>query len=327
MSIKKLDDGRYEVDIRPQGRNGRRIRRKFDRKHEAVAYEKYVAANYHDKEWLSKPADKRALSELIDLWWLYCGKHAKYGAQDKVKLEFINKHLNDPCAFQLDKNAITRFRAKRLASGVKASTVNRNLIVLGGLFTFLIDGGFYHGEHPIRGIGKLKESETAMSFMSNDEIAKMLALLEGDNRLIAIMCLSTGGRWGEVTNLKAEHIVKNRVTFVETKGGKKRSVPISQSVADDTIKRSSGLLFPKADYHQFRELLKEVKPDLPKGQSLHVLRHTFATHFMMNGGNIITLQRILGHSSIQQTMVYAHFSPDFLQDAITFNPLKGNTSL
>lgn len=36
MTIKKLDDGRYEVDIRPAGRNGKRIRRKFDKKSEAV---------------------------------------------------------------------------------------------------------------------------------------------------------------------------------------------------------------------------------------------------------------------------------------------------
>lgn len=42
-----------------------------------------------------------------------------------------------------------------------------------------------------------------------------------------------------------------------------------------------------------------VKPDLPKGQSVHVLRHTFAAHFIMNGGNILTLQKIMGHTSIQ----------------------------
>ncbi|WP_449265103.1 tyrosine-type recombinase/integrase, partial [Escherichia coli] len=76
-----------------------------------------------------------------------------------------------------------------------------------------------------------------------------------------------------------------------------------------------------ADYLKFREILQEVKPDLPKGQATHVMRHTFATHFMMNGGNIVTLQRILGHATIQQTMTYAHFSPDFLLDAINFNPL------
>lgn len=39
MSIKKLDDGRYEVDVRPRGTSGKRIRRKFNRKSEAQAYE------------------------------------------------------------------------------------------------------------------------------------------------------------------------------------------------------------------------------------------------------------------------------------------------
>ncbi len=67
--------------------------------------------------------------------------------------------------------------------------------------------------------------------------------------------------------------------------------------------------------------MKIAKPDLPEGQAVHALRHTFATHFMMNGGNIITLQRILGHASIQQTMTYAHFSPDYLIDATKFNPV------
>ncbi|WP_159150688.1 tyrosine-type recombinase/integrase, partial [Klebsiella pneumoniae] len=43
-----------------------------------------------------------------------------------------------------------------------------------------------------------------------------------------------------------------------------------------------------------------------------VLRHTFASHFMMNGGNILVLRDILGHSDIKMTMVYAHFSPDHL---------------
>jgi len=44
---------------------------------------------------------------------------------------------------------------------------------------------------------------------------------------------------------------------------------------------------------------------------------------MANGGSILVLQRILGHASIQQTMTYAHFAPDFLQDAVQFNPLRG----
>ncbi|HGJ5883614.1 tyrosine-type recombinase/integrase [Arsenophonus sp.] len=80
-------------------------------------------------------------------------------------------------------------------------------------------------------------------------------------------------------------------------------------------------IFPSANYMEFRRTLKCIKPTLPAGQATHVMRHTFATHFMINGGNIITLQRILGHSKIEQTMTYAHFAPDYLDDAIRLNPL------
>lgn len=69
--------------------------------------------------------------------------------------------------------------------------------------------------------------------------------------------------------------------------------------------------------------MKEAKPNLPDGQAAHVLRHTFATRFMMEGGNIIALQRILGHADISQTMVYAHFAPGYLLNAVSYNPLSG----
>ncbi len=42
---------------------------------------------------------------------------------------------------------------------------------------------------------------------------------------------------------------------------------------------------------------------------------------MMNGGNILVLREILGHADIKMTMVYSHFSPDHLEDAMTKNPL------
>lgn len=48
----------------------------------------------------------------------------------------------------------------------------------------------------------------------------------------------------------------------------------------------------------------------------HDLRHTFASHFMMNGGNIYTLQKLLGHKDIQTTLIYAHLDKDFLQKEI-----------
>lgn len=67
--------------------------------------------------------------------------------------------------------------------------------------------------------------------------------------------------------------------------------------------------------------MKRAEIELPKGQNSHILRHSFASHFVMHGGNVLTLQRILGHADITMTMKYAHFAPDHLADAVKFNPV------
>ena len=70
-----------------------------------------------------------------------------------------------------------------------------------------------------------------------------------------------------------------------------------------------------------RKALGRSKIELPAGQMTHSLRHTFASHFMSNGGNIVVLKEILGHSSLNDTMKYAHFAPTHLEEAIRLNPL------
>lgn len=327
MSIKKLSDGRYEVDIRPDGRNGKRIRRRFNKRHEAAAFERHAISNHNDKPWLDKPSDARPLKDLIELWWKLIGKSGDYGLTQKRTLLRVCEVMRNPAACQIDSVRITEFKALRLASGSKASTINREISALGGLFSALISSGLFKDPHPTRGVRKLKEQNPQMSYLSPAEIALLLAALEGDNRRAALLCLSTGARWSEAARVNREQVTLNRVTYLKTKNNKPRSVPISEEVFSEIVRVETGLLFPEVDYLQFRKTLREVKPDLPAGQSTHVMRHTFATHFMINGGNILTLQRILGHSNLTQTLRYAHFAPDYLIDAVHFNPLKGGISV
>uniref|UniRef100_A0A1A9VZ74 Tyr recombinase domain-containing protein n=1 Tax=Glossina brevipalpis TaxID=37001 RepID=A0A1A9VZ74_9MUSC len=190
------------------------------------------------------------------------------------------------------------------------------------MFSALIKLDEFSGQNPLHGLPPLAEKNPEMTFFDVDEINNLLSVLSGDERLIALLCLSTGGRWGEVSTLTPTQIVKGRVTFLETKNGKKRTVPISAQLEGEVKMHASSHLF-KVDYEKFCIKLRSVKPDLPHGQATHVLRHTFASHFMMNGGNIIALQEILGHANIQQTMAYAHLAPDYLQNAVALNPLKG----
>ncbi|EKP3097697.1 tyrosine-type recombinase/integrase [Escherichia coli] len=320
MSIKQLKDGRYQVDVRPQGAEGKRIRKIFALKSKAQEFEKYVLQNFHDKPWQAKPADQRRLSELLDAWWMLDGRNQAYGDSYRVRLGKVVREMGDPRASQMTRKFMLEYRSEKLQAGLMPSSINRDLCVLSTMFTVLIEAEVFHNANPVRGIRKLKVQNTEMAFLSDDEIERLLERLEGDARRVAILCLSTGARWSEASELRGEHIVGNRLTFFNTKNGKSRSVPVADSVVPLIKTRRTGLLY-QVDYLKFREILQEVKPDLPKGQATHVMRHTFATHFMMNGGNIVTLQRILGHATIQQTMTYAHFSPDFLLDAINFNPL------
>ncbi|EFK2935842.1 tyrosine-type recombinase/integrase [Escherichia coli] len=323
MAIKKLDDGRYELDTRTGGRTSKRVRKIFNRRADAVAYERYILGKFQRKEW--DPAaqiDRRTLDDIRELWWLYHGQTQKNGEIENRHLIKTITALDNPQVGEVNKRMLIVHRSRRLAQGISASTINRDIYRLSGMFSALIKLDEFEGENPLRGLPPLKEKNPGMTFLTKPEISRLLDALTGDYRLIALLCLSTGGRWGEVSTLTEAQIMHGRVVFLETKNGKKRVVPISAELEEEVTANASAGLF-RVDYENFCRKLRKVKPDLPRGQATHILRHTFASHFMMNGGNIIALQQILGHASIQQTMAYAHLAPDYLQNAIALNPLKG----
>ncbi|MEY0876743.1 phage integrase [Providencia manganoxydans] len=323
MPIKKLDDGRYIVDIRPTGRNGKRIRRTFSKKTEAIAFERYTLSHAGK---IGKDIDRRTLNDLLELWWMYHGITLKNAEIEHRQLTNTIADLGNPQLSRFNKLTLLNYRSARLMKGIAAATINRDLYRLSGMLSALSKLEFFCGENPINGLPSLKENRAEMTFLSHDEIKKLLHHLTGDYKLVALLCISTGARWDEAATLRGEQVINGRVTFLETKNGKTRTVPISTELQELIKTKPTGRLFDVV-YNTFRYQIKKVKTDLPRGQATHVLRHTFASHFMMNGGNIVALQEILGHASIQQTMIYAHLSPDYMQFAITLNPLRGGVSL
>ncbi|TLU69568.1 integrase [Enterobacter sp. MF024] len=323
MTISKQDNGKYLVDIRPAGRTGKRVRRSFPTKGEALAFERWTLANQNNKDWLDKPADRRQLSELIDLWWKNHGQTLTDGPKTYLKLKATCNRLNCPRVDQLTQGMFASYRTERLASGKAPKTLNCELRSLKGVFNKLTQLGLYHAALPLHGMTELKLMQTELGFLTKSQICDVLGRLTGDDLMVTRLCLSTGARWNEAAKLPRRRLHTDRVEYAKTKTGKNRIVPINQALAAEILegRETSSLLFPKADYTNVRTIIKEVAPDLPRGQATHVYRHTFASHFMMNGGNILVLQRILGHAKIQQTMVYAHFAPDHLAEAVTLNPL------
>jgi integrase len=331
MTIKKDANGRWKVDVWPNGANGangKRYRKTLNTKAEALRWKAWIIKNKQDlKDWEPKETtDKRKLSNLIDSWWNTHGQNLKDGHNRKLMISNVCKALGDPIASRLKPADFIEYRQKRLAAGVSANTLNHEHTYLNAIFNELIRIDEWTTENPTQKIKKLKIDEKELSYLTTEQIKELLSELKKANSdawIISRICLMTGARWSEIEELDASQIKQENgkawISLAGTKNGKTRNIPIDGTIMQH-INRKQGRLF-KASYKTLQRRIKNVSFELPKGQLSHVFRHTFASHFMMNGGNIITLQRILGHGNLNMTMRYSHLAPEHLEEAIKLNPL------
>ncbi|BBV00922.1 MULTISPECIES: site-specific integrase [Providencia] len=333
MTVRKIDSGEWLCDIRPNGVNGKRIRKKFATKGEALYYEKYILGEMEDKPWLGEKQDNRRLSDLINQWHDLYGRTLTDVDRMMSKLKAICAGLGDPIASQLTASDFSLYREGRLKGEIpdvngrcmeiKPVTVNHEQRNLSAVFGTLKKLGHWSLPNPLAGLPTFKVDESMVTFLYKDEIKILLdALSESKSDsvlMIAKICLSTGARWSEAENLESSQVTPYRITYKNTKSKKVRTVPISKELYNEIPKKRGKLFTPCRK--TFERTVNKVGIELPEGQCTHVLRHTFASHFMMNGGNILVLRDILGHSDIKMTMIYAHFAPSHLEDAVTKNPL------
>lgn len=335
MTIRKQTSGKWLCECYPSGRNGRRVRKQFATKGEAIAFEKHIMSEVDSKPWLGEREDNRTLSELIKLWYDVHGVTLSSGISRLQKLSIICESLGDPIASSVTGKDVAEHRKKRLAGEVyrkdnniflkpaSLSTINLECTALTTVYNRLKKLQYIKYQNPIQDLDPFKVKQGELSFLRGSEVKALLDACDryGNQDLTTVVkiCLSTGCRWNEAALMTGTQIIPYRITFIHTKSGKNRTVPITKELYD-SIPKKRGRLFENV-YKRFKSVLKMAKITLPKNQFTHVLRHTFASHFMMNGGNILVLKEILGHSEITMTMIYAHFSPNHLEDATTKNPV------
>ncbi|MGF1758853.1 tyrosine-type recombinase/integrase [Photobacterium sagamiensis] len=338
MSIRKQTDGAWLCECYPQGRKGKRLRKKFATKGEALAFERFTMREIEDKPWLGEKGDNRRLTDLLELWYSLYGISLGKGDVIRNKMLRMAEAMNNPIAPKFDSKVYSNFRQLRLSGDISfvdarwqkgkpsIATLNSELARFKAVFSKLKELGEWKAPNPLEDIRPLKDHEREMAFLSQEQIKSLLHHVSLHSRQdmlkIVKICLSTGARWNEAAQLRGSQLNKHKVTFTNTKNKKNRSIPISEELYNEIHKPTSGKLFEEC-YTPFSYILKnKIGAELPSGQATHVLRHTFASHFMMNGGNILVLKDILGHADITMTMRYAHFAPEHLSDAITKNPLS-----
>lgn len=174
--------------------------------------------------------------------------------------------------------------------------------------------------NPIEQVRRPKVPKRKSPRLSLEEIERLIEAVKKTRhaaRNLAIVCLmvDSGLRRGEVLGLRVKDVdLENNVVRVYGKGGKERDVPIGQATAEAlraylAVRPASAspALFLTAEGEPLEKdglqslmyRLKE-KANLPQ-LHCHLLRHTFANHFIGGGGSLRKLQKILGHASIRTT--------------------------
>ena len=329
MTVSKQKNGKWLCRIDRKG-----IPRKsklFETKTEAEIFEREYL--YGIKIPTVKVNDPRRLTELIEIWYQSHGVELAAPERNKNQMLTAAHDMGNPVACMLTPELFIKYRYERTTTASKPitkKTMNNIHGLLSAMFNKLKKLKMIDYDNPIGHVDMLRIQEQQMTYLRHDQIDKLLESIRSGCRnssvwYVANICLRTGARWSEAERMKRKQIHSGRVTFVNTKSKKVRTVPLEESFYNELVKFAA-----KKDPEErvfenciksFRLAVKRTDIKLPRGQMTHVLRHSFASHFMINNGNILTLKEILGHSDIKMTMRYAHLTPNHLIDAISLNPL------
>lgn len=255
--------------------------------------------------------------------YLHAPRHLDY------VFSVLNRAFRGKRLAEVDVRAVEAFMGERFAAGIARPTLNRYRSGLSGLFTWAIARGYHAGPNPIKGVRKFRESPGRTRYLTPQEADRLVLAASAHLKPILVTALHTGGRisevlgllWGDV-DLDAGVVTFRRET---TKNHKPRSVPMSPELhaAISALRRGRR---DEAVFTWNHAPLKRVRRSFERACRkaglrdfrVHDCRHTFASWFVMNGGDIYVLREYLGHSTIALTQRYAHLSPDHLKRSVRF---------
>ncbi len=202
---------------------------------------------------------------------------------------------------------------------ITEGTVSRERAFLQGVFSRAVDEG-HLTTNVWKGI-KRAPYKNRDRVLSVSEQPLLLEKLSPRYQRWVRFVLGTGCRLSEVRDIDPKRDIdwSRRMLTVTGKGDKTRHIPLSAPVVEVIHEQLSadGELWPMTKCTMEQRLAKSaVQANIPH-ISPHCLRHTFATRWLVDGGDIFVLSKILGHSSVQTTSQhYAHLLKENLRDAM-----------
>lgn len=240
-----------------------------------------------------------------------------------------------------------RYIAALSKAGLSPRTIARRLASLKSLFRYLRACEYVPG-NPLAPLPTPKQRTRLPSCLTADECRRLLDATDHNHYFIlafrdkAILAtfIYTGMRRGELLALRTRDVDFDAgvVTVNNGKGGKARVVPMCHELIEPL--RDWLELRPPCDHdalfttrlgqplgkHGVQDAFSRAKAAAGidrEGVTIHTLRHTFATSLLENGADLVSIQRLLGHSSLDTTAIYLHVQMDGLREAVQKHPLSG----
>jgi integrase/recombinase XerD len=223
---------------------------------------------------------------------------------------------------------IEDFRQDVLEGGAKPVTANRYLERVRAFFNQAVAWRLAEA-NPFTGVKMLKVHQREPRFLSDDEIARLLAVLDGDLRDVVIVALQTGCRETEIVRIELAHCRDDGIHLPKTKSYRPRTIPYAPLVAEIVSRRKGNqsppmiYLFDNGRgqplqgastwYYWLR--LAYARAGII-GANFHTLRHTFATRLVRAGVNMRVVQDLMGHQHISTTLRYVHLYDDDRERAV-----------
>jgi integrase len=208
------------------------------------------------------------------------------------------------------------------------ASIKHVLVLLKRLFNLAIKWNLFQGLNPVSRVEFPKLNNARTDFLSTEQIDDLLQVLSAwpchESANIVRLLLFTGWRRSEVFALQWGDIEsENRmVTHRNPKPGKSVTVPVSEVVLGilGGMNKTADYVFPgkggkmRVDFKGPWERIRKAA-GLPRNITLHLLRHTFASHLIMAGESLFTVGRLLGHRNTSTTARYSHLSDSHMQEA------------
>lgn len=241
---------------------------------------------------------------------------------------------------------VKSFLANLKNEGLSNRSINRMISTLKTFYKFCLREGEMK-KSPMVGVRNLKQPKPLVKFVPENDINKVSFEKSDDytikrDELLFEILYQTGIRKAELIGLRDGDVDAGEMRIkVLGKRNKERFIPVSrellqmighyQSLRDECFKVHPDRLLlndkgeemtPYFVYNKVHLILEAVTS--LKQKSPHVLRHTFATHLLDEGASLLAIQKLLGHTELATTQVYAHNTIEQLKNIHKQAHPKGN---